>query len=157
MEMPREMFKDVDSRKLTLDMVFEYMIGNTDFSMYMLHNIRLVRTPSRVVYTVPYDFDLSGLVNTSYAIPDRAFLIKTVRDRVYRGPCRPPEEVDPVLDLFRAHKAEILALYDSLPELDSNYRREAKNYLEQFFRTLDRKGEVKSTFIDGQCSKKPTM
>ena len=157
MEMPRTLFKDVDPRKLTLDMVFEYMIGNTDFSMYMLHNIRLVRTPSRVIYTVPYDFDLSGLVNTSYAIPDRAFMIKSVRDRVYRGPCRPPEEVEPVLALFKSHKTEILSLYDSLPDLDANYRREAKDYLEEFFRGIERSGDVKRTFVDGMCSKKSTM
>jgi hypothetical protein len=156
-ELPRTLFKDVDPQKLTLDMVFEYMIGNTDFSMYALHNIRLVRTPDRVVFTVPYDFDLSGLVNTSYAIPDRAFLIKSVRDRVYRGPCRPIEEVEPVLAVFRSHKSEILALYDSLPELDPAYRRDAKDYLEQFFRTIDRKGDVKGTFVEGQCSKKSTM
>jgi hypothetical protein len=157
MEMPRLLFKDVDTQKLVLDMVFEYMIGNTDFSMYMLHNIRLVRTPSRVIYTVPYDFDLSGLVNTAYAIPDRAFLIKSVRDRLYRGPCRPIEEVEAVLARFKEHQNEILALYESVPELDPNYRREAKGYLEEFFRTLDRKGDVKRTFVDGQCSSKPTM
>src|SRR5437899_3618384 len=157
MEMPRLLFKDVDQQKLTLDMVFEYMIGNTDFSMYMLHNIRLVRTPSRVIYTVPYDWDLSGLVNTSYAIPDRAFMIKSVRERLYRGPCRPLEEVEPVLAKFREHQNDILALYDSIPELDQNYRRDAKDYLAEFFRGLDRKGDVKRAFIDGQCSSKPTM
>jgi len=90
-------------------------------------------------------------------VPDRAFMIKSVRDRFYRGPCKRAEEVEPVLDLFRARKAELLSLYDSVPDLDSNYRREAKDYLEQFFRTLDRKGDVKNAFIDGQCSKKPTM
>ena len=157
MEMPRLLFKDVDPQKLTLDMLFEYMIGNTDFSMFMLHNIRLVRTPSRVIYTVPYDFDLSGLVNTAYAIPDRAFMIKSVRERVYRGPCRPLDEVEATIAKFKEHQSEILALYDSVPEIDPNYRREAKDYLEEFFRLLDRKGDVKRTFVDGQCSSKPTM
>jgi len=157
MEMPRLLFKDVDPQKLTLDMLFEYMIGNTDFSMFMLHNIRLVRTPSRVIYTVPYDFDLSGLVNTAYAIPDRAFMIKSVRERVYRGPCRPLDEVEATIAKFKEHQSEILALYDSVPEIDPNYRRDAKDYLEEFFRLLDRKGDVKRTFVDGQCSSKPTM
>jgi hypothetical protein len=157
MDVPRAMFKDVEPQKLTLDMLFEYMIGNTDFSLYALHNIRLVRTPSRTIYTVPYDFDLSGLVNTSYALPDRAFLIKSVRDRVYRGPCRTTDELEPVLERFRSHRSEILALYDSVPELDATYRRDAKDYLEGFFRMLERNGDVRRTFIDGQCSKKPTM
>jgi hypothetical protein len=157
MELPRAQFKDVDPEMLTLAMVFEYMIGNTDFSMYMLHNIRLVRTPANKTYTVPYDFDLSGLVNTTYAIPDRAFGLKSVRDRLYRGPCRPADEVEPVLQRFRDHKNEILALYESLPELDRDYRRDARSYLEEFFRLIDKPGDVRSVFVEGRCNKKPTM
>ena len=53
--------------------------------------------------------------------------------------------------------ADILALYDSTPELDAASRQDARNYLEEFFRMLDRSGDVKRTFIDGQCSKKSTM
>jgi hypothetical protein len=157
MELPRAAFKDVDADALALAMMFEYMIGNTDFSMYMLHNIRLVRTPTNQTYTVPYDFDLSGLVNTQYAIPEKSFGLKSVRERLYRGPCRPAEEVEPVLQMFRAKKAEILGLYDSLPDLDRAYQREAKEYLEEFFRGIDRQGDVKSAFVDGRCNKKPTM
>jgi hypothetical protein len=157
MELPRLTFKDVDQEMLTFTMVFEYMIGNTDFSIYALHNIRLIRTPARTVYTVPYDFDLSGLVNTSYAIADRAFGLRSVRDRLYRGPCRTLDELQPVLSQFKAHKAEILGLYDSLPDLDAAYRREAKDYLEEFYRSLDRPGDLRRTFMGGQCSQKPTM
>jgi hypothetical protein len=157
MELPRALFKDVDQDALTLMMMFEYMIGNTDFSIYALHNVRLVSTPAKTVFAVPYDFDLSGLVNTSYALPERALGIRSVRDRLYRGPCRGPSEIAPVLEQFRAHKQEIFALYDSLPELDPPYRREARSYLDEFFRSIDRAGDVKSIFIDGQCSKKSTM
>jgi hypothetical protein len=156
-ELPRALFKDLDQPSLTLAMVFEYMIGNTDFSIYALHNVRLVRTPSRAIYMVPYDFDLSGLVNTAYAIPDRAFGLKSVRDRLYRGPCRSLEDLEPVLDQFKARKDDILKLYDSLPELDGSYRREAKDYLGEFFGTIGRQGDIKRTFIGGQCAGKPTM
>jgi hypothetical protein len=157
MEVPRAMFKDVDQDLLTLASAFEYMIGNTDFSIYALHNFRLIRTQDRKLYAVPYDFDMSGLVNASYAIPDRAFGIKTVRDRVYRGPCRPLNEVEPILAQFRTQKANILALFDSLPDLTREMRRDARNYLEEFFRDLDRPGEVKSIFVSGRCSTKSTM
>ena len=156
-ELPRAFFKDLDQEMLAFTMVFNYMIGNTDFSIYALHNVRLVRTPSNVTYTVPYDFDLSGLVNTPYAIPERTLGIRTVRDRLYRGPCLTQDQVTQVLGLFRTHKAEILALYESLPDLDKSYRSEAKDYLEQFFRTIEREGDVRRTFVEGQCSKKPSM
>ena len=155
--MPRIRFADVDQDVLTQTMVFEYMIGNTDFSMYALHNIRFVKTRDNTVYTVPYDWDLSGLVDTAYALPDKALGIKSVHDRLYRGPCREPEKLEPVLQQFRAHRAEILALYETTPGLASAYRRSAKDYLESFFRGLERSGDVKHTFIAGECSKKSAM
>src|SRR2546426_672546 len=55
---PRVVFADLDQDTLTLMMVFEYMIGNTDFSIYANHNVRLVQTPDRKLYSVPYDFDI---------------------------------------------------------------------------------------------------
>jgi hypothetical protein len=157
MEIPRAMFKDVDADALTMAMVFEYMVGNTDFSIYALHNVVLVRNQARTIYTVPYDFDMSGLVNASYAIPDKAFGIKTVRDRLYRGPCRPLDALEPVLARFREQKDAIYALYDSLPELDRSQRNDARDYLDEFYRMLDREGSVRGTFVTGQCTTKPAM
>lgn len=157
MEIPRALFKDVDQDLLTLASTFEYMIGNTDFSIYALHNFRLVRTPDRKTYAVPYDFDMSGLVNASYAIPDRAFGIKSVRDRVYRGPCRPLNEVEPIIAQFRVQKNNILALFESFPDLTREMRRDARDYLQEFFRDLDRPSEVKNIFVSGRCSTKSTM
>ncbi|MEO6238121.1 MAG: hypothetical protein ABIQ52_14080, partial [Vicinamibacterales bacterium] len=53
-EMPRLVFKDLDLDSLMPMMIFEYMIGNTDFSIYALHNVRLVQRPDRSVHPVPY-------------------------------------------------------------------------------------------------------
>ena len=38
---------------------------------------------------------------------------------------------------FKDHQSEILALYDSVPEIDPNYRREAKDYLEEYFNNME--------------------
>ena len=157
MDLPRAKFKDVDADLMTLTSAFEYMIGNTDFSIYALHNYVLVRLQDRKTYAVPYDFDMSGLVNASYAIPDKAFGLKTVKDRYYRGPCRPLEEVEPILAQFRTQKANILALFESLPDLSREQRKDAKDYLEDFFRDLDRPNDVKRIFVSGRCSTQETM
>jgi hypothetical protein len=69
-ELPRIVFKDLDAPTLTRMMMFEYMIGNTDFSIWALHNVRIVQDPARRLYPVPYDFDLSGFVHAPYATPD---------------------------------------------------------------------------------------
>lgn len=157
MEIPRVMFKDLEPDPLSLVMVFEYMIGNTDYSIFALHNVKLLRTEDRKVYVVPYDFDLTGLVNTSYAAPTPGLGQLTVRDRVYRGPCRPEADIQPVLERFRARKDDVFAVYDSLRELDPAYRGEAKQYLQQFFSTITKDSTVRKTFVSGQCSTKPLM
>ena len=157
MDLPRAKFKDVDADLMTLTSAFEYMIGNTDFSIYALHNYVLVRLQDRKTYAVPYDFDMSGLVNASYAIPDKAFGLKTVKDRYYRGPCRPLEQVEPILAQFRTQKANLLALFDSFPDLSREQRKDAKDYLEDFFRDLDRPNDVKRIFVSGRCSTQETM
>jgi hypothetical protein len=157
MEIPRVMFKELEPDPLSLVMVFEYMISNTDFSIYALHNVKLLRTQDRKVYVVPYDFDLSGLVHTSYALPSPGIGQLTVRDRVYRGPCRPEAEIEPVLERFTARKDDILAVYDSLHDLTPDYRADAKAYLQQFFSTITKDSSVRKTFVSGQCTTKGLM
>jgi hypothetical protein len=149
-------FKEVDAESQTLMFVFEYMIGSTDMSIIKLHNVRLVQDRARVLYPVPYDFDLSGLVDTSYALVDKRLGIATVRDRLYRGPCRTAAELEPALEKMRATRPEVLALYDSLPDLDPAYRRDAKKYLEEFYAVIARPERVKRLLVDG-CARTAGM
>jgi hypothetical protein len=151
-QLPRTLFRNLDPETLTLMMLFEYMIGNTDFSIFALHNVRLVQDQSRILYPIPYDFDLSGVVNARYAIPDRQLRIKTVLERLYRGPCRTMEDLRPVLATFRAKKADVMAAVDAVPDLDKTSRRKAREYLEDFYRTIEHTGSVKSQIVE-TCAK----
>jgi len=151
-QLPRTLFRDLDPETLTLMMLFEYMIGNTDFSIFALHNVRLVQDQARVLYPIPYDFDLSGVVNARYAVPDRQLPIATVLDRLYRGPCRSREDLRPFLAAFRARKADVMAAVDAVPDLDQTSRRKARDYLEDFYRTIEHSGSVKSQLVD-RCAK----
>ena len=81
----------------------------------------------------------------------------TVRDRVFRGPCRPEPDIQSVLERFRARKDDVFAVYDSFRELDPGYRGEAKQYLQQFFSTIAKDSAVRKTFVSGQCSTKSLM
>ena len=150
--LPRTLFRNLDPETLTLMMLFEYLIGNTDFSIFALHNVRLVQDQARVLYPIPYDFDFSGMVNAQYAVPGRQLHIETVRDRLYRGPCRSVEELRPFLAAFRARKADVMAAVDAVPDLDKDSRRKTREYLEDFYRTIDRSGSVKSQLLD-KCAK----
>ncbi len=142
-------FGHVDGESMVLLSLFEYMIGNTDMSLAKLHNIILVRASNGTVYPVPYDFDYSGLVNARYAVPAKALNLPTVRERLYRGPCLAEENLTPFLTRLRGMRDGVLALYDQIPNLDAGYRKDARGYLEQFFKIIEKPGDAKRAFIDG--------
>jgi hypothetical protein len=154
-ELPRLNFKDVDAGALNSTMLFEYMIGNTDFSLWALHNVRVVQDPAKTLFTVPYDFDLSGFVHAPYARVDPRLGIRAVTDRLYRGPCRTPDQLEPTVAEFRSKRTEMIALLDGMKELDSAYRADAKDYLESFFRATQ-PSSIKRTFLDS-CKPQETM
>jgi hypothetical protein len=147
-ELPRIGFKDLEPESLTTMSLFEYMIGNTDVSIVKLHNVKMMVNEQRVIIPVPYDFDFSGLVDTIYANPDPKLGIASVQERLYRGPCRPDAEIDPIIAKFRAKQADVLALYDSLPDLNAGYRKRAKSYLESFFSSIEH-NEIKRALASG--------
>ena len=149
-------FQMVDMDTMTLMTVFEYMIANTDMSLAALHNVQVVQTRDGKRYSIPYDFDYSGLVDAQYAVPGTGLGLVTVRDRLYRGPCRTAEELEPYFEKTRAIKPAIIKLYDSLPDLTPQYRQNAKNFLEQYYRTISRPPDIKKAFID-DCRGRPYM
>ena len=155
-ELPRLQFTNVDPAALNNMMLFNYMIGNTDFSLYALHNVRIVVDPNRTLFTIPYDFDLTGFVNPPYAVPDRRLGIRTVSDRLYRGPCLPVDQLDKTAEAFRAKHADMLTLLDGMKEIDRDARGPAKDYLEAFFRAIAQPTAVKRSLVDG-CKAAPTM
>jgi hypothetical protein len=131
---------DVDPFHSALFGVFEYFIGNTDFSIADLHNVELLRPNNvRSPYPVPHDFDYSGAVNTRYAIPAPQLSLPSVRDRLFRGYCAAPAEFEKVFALFRAKKDSIYALYrDPIGKLlPENTVKETLSYFDDFYRVIN--------------------
>jgi hypothetical protein len=146
------LFSHLDAESTTLMALLQYMVANTDYSIVKLHNVRLIRQQAGAFKPIAYDFDIAGLVNTPYGAPDVQLHLKSTRARLYRGPCRTAEEYEPFLVKFREKKADVMALYDGVPEFDKNYKQTAKDFLEAFYWTIDRKGDIKHEFVD-RCSK----
>ena len=151
----RLLFKDVDTDTLMPMMIFEYMIGNTDFSIFALHNVKLVQRPDKSIHPVAYDFDFSGMVHAPYAAPDRQLMLTSVRDRMYRGPCKPQQQVDPYVANFVAKKDLLRALPDAIPGLDKNAKEDVKSYLDEFFSQIKTTKDVRRLFVE--CKDKSTM
>ena len=128
---------DTDVEQTGLVAMFEYLIGNTDFSYAALHNIVLIRDSAGTVFAVPYDFDWSGVVSASYAVPDSRLGIKSVRERLYRGYCRTPEQLGPTIARFDDRKDSIYALFRSQEGLDPKHAEQTLRYFDEFYRTIN--------------------
>ncbi len=136
---------------MTMVSLFEYFIGNTDWSVPNGHNTKLIfdrNTENIPPYVVPYDFDYSGLVNAGYAVPSEIMGTEKVTERVYRGFPRSIEELQIKLDIFRNKKTEIYSLINNFPLLGEKVRKGMIAYLEEFYKLIENQKEVKSTFIE---------
>jgi hypothetical protein len=119
--------------------VFEYLIGNTDWSVEYLQNIKLIATDSiSVPHTVPYDFDHAGIVSAPYALPFEALQMTSVRERRYRGYCITDlKKFEPVVAQFNNLKNDIYNLYTNCPLLGQSYVKTTIKYLDEFYKTIN--------------------
>jgi len=130
----------ITDREMFLKMtVFQYLIGNTDWSIQYLHNIRLIsgnKFPALV--PVPYDFDHSGIVDTPYAYPLEELQLRSVKQRRYRGYCIiDMDEFGPVFKLFNDLQVDIYKLYIENPQLEKSYVKNTLKYLDEFYNTIN--------------------
>lgn len=140
-------FDDMDRAEVLTMSVFAYFLGNTDWSLWSLHNVRLIMTNDGRYVPVPYDFDWSGVVFARYAKPAPMLGTKTVQERLYRGPCATAEELAPIFAKFNEKRAAIRELYQRLP-LDDGYKRRAIEYYDDFYRVISDPRQVKREFIE---------
>ncbi|HXG71856.1 MAG TPA: hypothetical protein VNJ04_14710 [Gemmatimonadaceae bacterium] len=119
--------------------VFQYFIGNTDFSTNGLHNMELLQKPDGTMIPLAYDFDFSGAVNAAYATVDPKLSVTHVRARLFRGYCTEGDSFAKVFALFNEKKDQIYALYgDPVGRLlDPRVAKETLQYFDAFYRTIN--------------------
>ncbi len=142
---------DLDPFQNAVFGLFQYMIGNTDFSVAGLHNVELLFTNDGNVLPIAYDFDFAGAVNASYAIPDERLGLPNVRRRLFRGYCGSDPSVYPkVFALFNEKRAEIYALYrDPIGKLlDDDTVRETLKYFDEFYETINDPRAAKRQIVE---------
>ena len=92
---------------------FEFLIANTDFSMRGRHNIKLLFKEGRIL-PIPFDFDLSGMVNASYAevsgIRNISKRIDDVTQRAYKGYLRDEGVMQAMRQYFLEQKDDVLSV-----------------------------------------------
>ncbi|MEE4115369.1 MAG: hypothetical protein V2I37_04325 [Marinilabiliaceae bacterium] len=116
--------------------MFQYIIGNADYSIQTRQNIKLIKPLNDALsmpIPVPYDFDYSGFVDAYYAIPGDKLGIATVKERYFLGPCRTEERYKEIFSYFFELKDELYSLIESFEYLDKRDKKIALGYLDEFF------------------------
>ena len=137
--------------------LFNYMIGNLDWSTEIFHNAVLIRTEDARYLPIPYDFDFSGVVNARYATEpvELADQVRSVRERLYRGFCRPELQFETVAPLFLSRRQAIEELYRTFALYsDPEEREEALEYYGDFWRIVSDRADFEDEILD-DCVRLP--
>jgi hypothetical protein len=126
--------------------IFNYMIGNTDWSVPNQHNVKVLTSlkfsSSGLGVIVPYDFDYSGLVDAYYAVPFDGLGISTVRERRYLGICRSEDVFNNAVREFIDKKEEFYKVIREFPYLKEKSKKNMLGYLDSFFEGFDNRNSV---------------
>ena len=147
----------MDAENLALVEVFQFMIGNTDWSSFSsnpgssecCHNSKPIGGPAGPVFSLPYDFDLSGLVNTRYA--NRLYRgnlekldLRNVRERRFRGLCTSAPRWPATFQQFNEIRPDIEALFVGQEDLDPDVLEDTLEYIDEFYEVINDEGKVRS-------------
>jgi hypothetical protein len=144
-EVERRMPAEYTDKESYLQMaMFQYMIGNCDWSVRYLHNTKLIATDSfNIPHIVPYDFDHAGIVDAHYAYPPEELGLRSTKERRYRGYCFSDTKVlNKVIATFKRHKNEFYKLYNNCPYLTTRYIRSTTKFLDDFYETLNNSKQI---------------
>lgn len=116
--------------------LFNYMIGNTDSSVVRERNVLLITDEEGRQYPVPYDFDMSGLVDAEYGGVSPRLDFRDARHRYYLGFCHPQVDFPSRIAEFEQHKDVMLGQLEEVPGIKWRAEKTARSYLKKFFNIL---------------------
>ena len=128
--------------------VFEYLVGNTDWSVEFLQNIKLIAADSLAkAIAVPYDFDLCGIVNSPYALPAPELQMSSVRQRRYRGYCIKDKSLfDSTIAFYNRLKPVIYDFYTNCSLIDEKYKKATIEFLDDFYTVINDPKKLEKEF-----------
>lgn len=129
-----------DPASTTFMNVFQYAIGNTDWHVGNLHNMKVIRSDDPVsgkTHLIPYDFDFSGFVHTHYALPNESLMIPDVQTRLYLGRCHSEYNMrEALVSVYRVQETWN-QLIRRCEWLEPDMKEECLQYLGSFFNILE--------------------
>ena len=125
-------FQKMNQQNVELVSIFQFLIGNADWDIKMLRNVELFTYPNTgEIFVFPYDFDFSGFVNPSYAIPNTDYGHESIKDRVYLGPNLGIQEVKNIADYISSKEEQLYEIIENLPLVKKADKKVRMAYLEE--------------------------
>lgn len=141
---------------LNLTSLFQYLIGNVDFSPVLgssnecCHNYALFGSEAGSRLAIPYDFDLAGIVNAPYAEPDRERGVERIGQRSYQGHCVNNDQVGNSIARFMEVREALYDLVAGLEALETDVRENIARYVDEFYETINDPLMVEREIV-GKC------
>lgn len=133
--------------------VFQYLIGNTDFSFIAgppdekcCHNIVPYVADDKFL-VIPYDFDFAGIVDAPYATPNPKFKLTSVKTRLYRGRCEHNDLLPATAQQFMNRRSDIYALINNQEGMEDRIRKRISSYLDRFYKTIEDENRISRQLI----------
>jgi hypothetical protein len=146
----------MDDYEMAKVALFNYMIGNTDWSVAEQHNVKVLKIDKPTAdkgIPVTYDFDYSGFVNTSYSSPNDKIPITTVTERYFQGVCHSDQMFSQILNEFEVLQPEIIGVIENFPYLQKAQKNLAETYINGFFKKYKREDAILAD-INRTCIRK---
>lgn len=121
----------------TVHALFQCMIGNADWSLFNLRNVKLLRGKNENLLTIlPYDFDCSGAVDAEYAVPNPDYGLTNVKQRVFLGKTYSEAEMIKAANYLLEKKDATLSLCKNFKHLPKYVRKDMVKYLKSFYKII---------------------
>jgi len=112
--------------------IFQYLIGNHDWGIPNRKNVKIIKKGTEY-YSIPYDFDFSGIVCAPYAKANTNLGITTRHDRVYLGLDQNLDNLAETLEVFKSKKSALIKTIKNFKELNFAARKDMISYVKSFY------------------------
>ncbi|MEM6319536.1 MAG: hypothetical protein AAF960_17825 [Bacteroidota bacterium] len=126
-----------DTETMNIFATFQFMIGNEDWRLPFMRNVKFVALNSGELLPIPYDFDASGLVFAKYAAPDRDLQLESVRQRAFMGRFESKEERAEMVQLFNDRKKQIYRTVENFDFMNRVAKQNVIAYLDSFYEIIN--------------------
>ncbi len=127
----------LDTIQHTFIAVFQMMIGNTDWSIHPVRNLKLIQQGERNAFVlVPYDFDFSAWVDAPYASPRKDLGQQKLRAPLFQGITESSRVLYPVLKLFKNKRKAFFKVVDDFDLMTKSEKSSMMRRLRLFYRII---------------------